>query len=115
MYFFNKKLSNFGRNVKSKSSRVREEIVQGSNNFVRPTKIFEILRFEILGVFLPKEVRNVQGTEEFVRGIKKFEKLSIHRLSVNYVLKNVKCRVMFTEAYLEPSRTSVMELFYENS
>ena len=27
--------------------------------------------------FLPKEVRNVQGTEEFVRAIKKFEKLSI--------------------------------------
>ena len=27
--------------------------------------------------FLPKEVRNVQGTEEFVRAIEKFEKLSI--------------------------------------
>ena len=26
--------------------------------------------------FLPKEVRNVQGTEEFVRAIEKFEKLS---------------------------------------
>ena len=25
--------------------------------------------------------------------------------------KNVKCKVMFTEAYLEPSRTSMMELF----
>ena len=31
---------------------------------------------------------------------------------INYVLpKNVKCKVMFTEAYLEPSRTSTMELF----
>ena len=27
--------------------------------------------------FLPKEVRNVQGSEEFVRAIEKFEKLSI--------------------------------------
>ena len=27
--------------------------------------------------FLPKEVRNVQGTEKFVRAIEKFEKLSI--------------------------------------
>ena len=47
-------------------------IVQRSNNFVRPTEIFEISR-----VFLPKEVRNVQGTEEFVGAIEKFEKLSI--------------------------------------
>ena len=31
---------------------------------------------------------------------------------INYVLlKNVKCKVMLTEAYLEPSRTSTMELF----
>ena len=31
---------------------------------------------------------------------------------MNYViLKNVKCKIMFTEAYLEPSRTSTMELF----
>ena len=30
----------------------------------------------------------------------------------NYVLlRNVKCKVMLTEAYLEPSRTSTMELF----
>ena len=29
----------------------------------------------------------------------------------NYVLlRNVKCKVMLTEAYLEPSRTSMMEL-----
>ena len=35
-----------------------------------------------------------------------------HSLSINYVLfKNVKCKVMFTEAYLEPSRTSTMEFF----
>ena len=34
----------------------------------------------------------------------------------NYVpLKNVKCKVMFTEAYLEPSQTSMMELFCKNS
>ena len=59
------------------SSREWEEIVQGSNNFVQPTKIFEISRFEISRVFLPKEVHNVQGTEEFVWGIRKFEKLSI--------------------------------------
>ena len=31
---------------------------------------------------------------------------------INYVLlRNVKCKVMLTEAYLEPSRTSMMELF----
>ena len=29
--------------------------------------------------------------------------------------KNVKCNVMFTEAYLEPSRTPTMELFCENT
>ena len=52
--------------------REREEIVQGSNNFLGPTEIFEISR-----AFLPKEVRNAQGTEEFVRAIDKFEKLSI--------------------------------------
>ena len=28
--------------------------------------------------------------------------------------KNVKCKVMFIEAYLEPSRTFAMELFYKN-
>ena len=37
-----------------------------------PRSIFEISR-----VFLPKEVRNVQGTKEFARAIEKFEKLSI--------------------------------------
>ena len=52
--------------------REREEIVQGSNNFVQPTEIFEIS-----SVFLPKEVHKVQGTEEFVRAIEKFEKLSV--------------------------------------
>ena len=31
---------------------------------------------------------------------------------VNYVLlRNVKCKYMLADAYLEPSRTSVMELF----
>ena len=30
-------------------------------------------------------------------------------------LKNLKCKVMFTEAYLEPSQTYMMELFCENS
>ena len=35
---------------------------------------------------------------------------------MNYVLlENGKCKVMFTEAYFEPSQTSVMELFCENS
>ena len=35
---------------------------------------------------------------------------------MNYVLlENVKCKAMFTEAYLKPSRTSAMELFRENS
>ena len=35
-----------------------------------------------------------------------------HELSINYVLlKNIKCKVIFTEAYLEPSRTSMMKLF----
>ena len=29
--------------------------------------------------------------------------------------KNVKCKVMFIEAYLEPSRTSAIQLFCENS
>ena len=29
--------------------------------------------------------------------------------------KNVKCKVMFTEAYFEPSQKSMMELFYENT
>ena len=48
------------------------ETVQGSNNFFRPNEIFEISR-----VFLPKDLRNVQGIEEFVRAIEKFEKLSI--------------------------------------
>ena len=27
------------------------------------------------------------------------------------LLRNVKCKVMLTEAYLEPSQTSMMELF----
>ena len=31
----------------------------------------------------------------------------------NYVvLRNVKCKVMLTEGYFEPSRTSTMELFF---
>ena len=49
----------------------------GSNNFIRPTDIFKILRFEISRDFLPKEVRNIQGTKEFVQAIEKFKKLSI--------------------------------------
>ena len=52
--------------------REREEIVKGSNNFVRPIEIFEISRFEISRAFLRKEVRNVQGTKEFVQAFKKF-------------------------------------------
>ena len=46
----------------------------------------------------------------FKLNLKKF-----HQLSTNYVLENVKCKVMFTEAYLEPNQTSAMELFCENS
>ena len=52
--------------------REREEIVQESNNFVRPTEIYEISRV----FFFPKQTRNVQGTEEFVRSVEKFENLS---------------------------------------
>ena len=67
----------FWPKCQNESSSEREETAQGSNNFVRPTEIFDISRFEISRVFVPKEVRNVQGTEEFVRAIEKFEKLSI--------------------------------------
>ena len=42
---------------------------------------------------------------------KKFHQFSIN----NVLLKNIKCEVIFTDTYLEPSRTSVMELFCENS
>ena len=41
----------------------------------RDIRDIEIRNIE--SVFLPKEVRNVQGTEEFVRAIEKFEELSI--------------------------------------
>ena len=35
---------------------------------------------------------------------------------MNYILpRNVKCKVMLTEANLEPSRISTMEIFCENS
>ena len=61
----------------NESLREREERVQGFSNFVRPTEIFEISRFEISRVFWPKEKHKVQGAEEFVRAMKKFEKLSI--------------------------------------
>ena len=36
-------------------------------------------------------------------------------LKKRYQLKHVKCKVMFTEAYLEPSRTSTMEPFCESN
>ena len=40
----------------------------------------------------------------------------INQLFINYVLlKNVKCKVMFTEAYLEPSKTSMIKLFCKNN
>ena len=67
MYFFTKKSSktfelwNFRILAEMFKTKVREnerKSVQGSNSFVRPTEIFEISR-----VFLPKEVRNVQGTK----------------------------------------------------
>ena len=36
----------------------------------------------------------------------------INYLSIDYVLlRNVKCKVMLTEPYLEPSQTSTMQLF----
>ena len=42
------------------------------------TILFDLPRYSrYLEFFLPKEVRNVQGTEEFVGAIEKFEKLSI--------------------------------------
>ena len=45
----------------------------------------------------------------FSQNLKKF-----HQLSINYILfKNVKCKVTFTEAYLEPSQTSTMKVFDE--
>ena len=45
-----------------------------------------------------------------------FFRQKCHQISTNYILlKNVKCRVMLTEAYLEPSWTSTMVLFCENS
>ena len=38
--------------------------------------------------------------------------LKVSDFLINYILlKNVKCKVMFTDAYLGPSRTSAMELF----
>ena len=47
----------------------------------------------------------------FRQNLKKY-----HQLSMNYVpLKNVKRKFIFTEAYLELSQTSTMELFYKNS
>ena len=85
MYFFTKKSNKtferfeFWPKCSNEISREREEIVQGSKNFVRPTEIFEISRFEISRVFLPKEVRNVQGTEELVRAIEKFENCSYYK------------------------------------
>ena len=40
----------------------------------------------------------------------KFQELSSNFI-INVFLKNFKCKFMFTEAYLEPSQTSMMELF----
>ena len=44
----------------------------------------------------------------------KFQELSSNFI-INVFLKNFKCKFMFLEAYLEPSQTSTMELFWENS
>ena len=50
-------------------------------------------------------------TEDFI-----FLSVKFHQLSLNYVpLKNVKYEGMFTEAYLESSRTYKMELFCKNN
>ena len=60
MYYFTKKSNvrtfEFWPKCYIDSLREPEETIERSNNFVRPTEIFEISR-----VFLPKEVRNVQG------------------------------------------------------
>ena len=42
--------------------------------------------------------------------------LKFHQLSINYVfLENIKCKGMFTKAYLEPTRTSAMKLLCKNN
>ena len=46
-----------------------------------------------------------------VKTLKKYYQIYINTVLLN----NVKCKVMFTEAYLEPSQTSMMELFCKNS
>ena len=63
--------------LKGKFDRTKGNRSRIGPNFVRPTEILEISRLEIWRLFLPKEVRNVQGTKKFVRGIEKFEELSI--------------------------------------
>ena len=40
-----------------------------------------------------------------------YSSVKIHQLSINYVLNNVKFKVMFTKAYLEPSWTSMISFF----
>ena len=75
-------------------------MLKRSNNFVRPTEIFDIARFEILRDFLHKEVRNVQGTKEFVRAIKKFEKLSIRILESQLYLFKEKTESAMAEKKL---------------
>ena len=50
----------------------------------------------------------------FRQNLKKFHDFSSNFI-INVFLKKVKCRVMFTEAYLEPSQTSTMELFCKNN
>ena len=87
VYFFTKKLNktfelyNFRilaemlkrKFERTSGNRPRVQQFCSTNRDIRDT----VSRFEISRVFLPKEVRNVQGTEEFVRAIEKFEKLSI--------------------------------------
>ena len=51
--------------------------------------------------FLPKEVRNVQGTEEFFRAIEKFEKLSI--------------RAFESQLYLIPETVQTYDVFFSLS
>ena len=50
----------------------------------------------------------------FRQNLKKFHDFSSNFI-INVFLKKVKCKAMFTEAYLEPSQKSTMELFFENN
>ena len=71
-----KELSLFGRNVKRKFERTRGNRSR-AQQFCSTYRDIRDIEIRDMESFLPKEVRNVQGTEEFVGAIEKFEKLSI--------------------------------------